>query len=188
MPLSSYSQTAFQDSAKVFLNEVNALRRNPKDFKEYLLSYTLNKPEYHPGIKVKGFTTFDSTGYFALKEAIAFLDTVKSLDALIFSDDIYKAIGDHTGIDTIIGFVKHDGKTWYRISKYNKSFNVVGENFISITKKTIISGKSFYRTMSMKEALALFVIDYNMYNKKGFRHNTYGVRKVFNKIYIFFGL
>jgi hypothetical protein len=167
--LSTSGQTAFDDSARVFMNEVNALRSNPKAFKDFLLSYTSSKPEYHPGVKVKGMITTDSIAFFALRDAIASLDTVKPVDFLTYSDDIYKSIGDHTGIDTVTGFVKHDGKTLTRIRKYNKYFTTAGENFIVVTNRSVISGKSFYRTMSMKEALALFVIDCNMYNKKGFR-------------------
>ena len=88
------AQITLEDSAKVFLKEVNSARNNPKAFKDFLISYASKKVVYKSGV-----------GLDAFKEAVAFLDTVKPVGNLIYSDAIYKAIGDHTGIDTVKGVV-----------------------------------------------------------------------------------
>ena len=166
------AQTALEDSAKVFIKEVNSIRTNPKAFKAFLISYASKKTVYKSGV-----------GLDAFKEAIAFLDTVNPVDTLIYSNDIYKAIGDHSGIDTVTGVVKHDGKCLRRIAKYNKSFKVASENFILLTKTIVIGNKKIVKQMSMKEALAEFVIDITMYNQGEFRgsHRT----AIFNPDYKF---
>jgi hypothetical protein len=166
------AQTALEDSAKVFIKEVNSVRSNPKAFKDFLVSYASKKVAYKSGI-----------GLDAFKEAVLFLDTVKPVDTLIYCNDIYRSISDHTGIDTITGVVKHDGKCLRRIVKYNKSFKTAGENFILLTKKIVIGKKTIVKQMSMKEALAEFIIDITMYNQGEFRgsHRT----AIFNRKYKF---
>lgn len=166
------AQTAFDDSAKAFIKEVNAIRTNPKGFKDFLVLYASKKVIYKSGV-----------GLDAFKEVITFLDTVDTVDNLIYSNDIYRAIGDHFGIDTLTGVVKHDGKCLVRIGKYNKSFNIAGENFILLTKTSKIGSKVFVNQMSMKEALAEFIIDITMYNQGEFRgsHRT----AIFNTDYKF---
>lgn len=111
-----------------------------------------------------------------MNDAIAYLDTVKPLGALHYSEAIYKAIGDHTGIDTVTGIVKHDRKLFSRISKYDKSFHAFGENFALVSKTGQIGAKKKTTEMSMKEALTLFVVDITMYHQKRFRG---GHRKAF---------
>lgn len=166
------AQTALEDSAKVFIKEVNSVRANPKAFKSFLISYASKKTVYKSGV-----------GLDAFKEAVAFLDTVSAVDTLTYSDAIYKAIGDHTGIDTVKGTVNHDGKCLRRIAKYNKSFKTAGENFILLTKTIVIGNKTFVKQISMKEALAEFIIDITMYNQGEFRgsHRT----AIFNSDYKF---
>lgn len=181
--LSASAQTAFDDSAKVFLKEVNVVRSNPKSIKAFLISYTKHKPEYNPGVKIKGHITHDSTGYLSLRDAIAFLDTAKPVDSLVYSEDVYKAIGDHTGIDTIKGVVKHDGKCFKRINHYNKYFRKTGENFICLTKIAQVGDKKKYNQMSMKQALVEFIIDITMYHQKNFRGSHREV--IFDKNYKF---
>ena len=156
--LSTSAQTAFDDSAKVFLNEVNKIRSNPKAFKDFLVSYVSKNTIYKVGL-----------GLEASKEAIAYLDTIKPVDTLTYSESILKSFDGHTGIDTVTGVVKHDFKSLYRINKYGNSFKVSGEIFALVTKTGQIGSKKFIKQMSMKEVLADFIIDVTMYNQKDFK-------------------
>ena len=185
--LSTSAQTAFDDSAKVFLNEVNKIRSNPKAFKAFLVSYVSKNTIYKVGL-----------GLEAYKEAIAYLDTIKPVDTLTYSESILKSFDGHTGIDTVTGVVKHDFKSLYRINKYGNSFKVSGEIFALVTKTGQIGSKKFIKQMSMKEVLADFIIDVTMYNQKDFkaghRNGIFNPRykftavklvKVKDKIYLF---
>jgi hypothetical protein len=170
--LSTSAQTAFDDSAKVFMNEVNSVRSNPKAFKDFLVLYASKNVIYKSGVGLEAF-----------KEAIAFLDTVRPVDTLTYSESIFKAIGDHTGIDTVTGVVKHDRKCLSRINKYDNSFKVAGENFALVTKTGQIGGKKKTTKTSMKEVLADFIIDLPMYNQKDFKSSHR--EAIFNSRYKF---
>ena len=157
--LKSFAQV---DSCTKMIDLVNFVRTNPKAVKSYIENFASRDFVY-------GKT---EQGRIAVKEALNFLDTVKPVDSLKYSEEIFMAIGDHTGIDTVTGVVKHDCKTLLRISKYNKSFHVAGENYMLITKTSRIGSNAFIRQYSMIDVLLSFIIDINM-KDKGHRKNIF---------------
>jgi len=157
--LKSFAQV---DSCTRMIDLINFVRTNPKAVKAYVENFASRDFVYSK----------TEQGRIAVKEALNFLDTVKPVDSLKYSEDIFKAIGDHTGIDTVTGVVKHDCKTLSRISKYNKSFHSAGENYMLITKTSRIGSKVFTKQYSMMDVLLSFIIDVGI-KDKGHRANIF---------------
>lgn len=142
-----------------FMNEVNKVRTDPKSLKSFMTTYFSKIEEYTKG-----------DGLLALNEALNFLDTVTPVGKLSFSNSVYKAIGDHKGIDTIKSIFRHDYKCLSRINKYDSKVRFSGENYILVNKKEMKN------EFSMKILLCKFIID--LYVKDRGHRNT-----IFNKSY-----
>lgn len=145
--------------SNLFISEVNLVRTNPKSLKDFMFSYFSTRVEYKSG-----------DGLIALNEALNFLDTVTPVGKLSFSNDVYKAISDHKGIDTVRVSFRHDYKCLERITKYDNKVKFTGENYILVNKKEI------KKEFAMKILLCQFIID--LYVKDRGHRNT-----IFNKFY-----
>ena len=142
-----------------FIDEINMVRTDPKSLKSFMLSYISTRVEYTKG-----------DGLLALNEALNFLDTVTPVRKLSFSNDIYKALGDHKGIDTIKVTFRHDYKCLGRIRKYDNKVKFTAENYILVNKREI------KKNFGMKILLCHFIID--LYVKDRGHRDT-----IFNKEY-----
>lgn len=137
------------DSERVMINEINLVRTNPKLYKDFIINFVNNNPNYR---KISETNS-------CVREIIAKLDTMVPLNRLEFNKNLYMAITDNSEIDTINRTVNHDFNELSRIQKYDKSIYIASEN--------IIQGNMIYsfdrvEKYTMRECIIRLLIDWGI--------------------------
>lgn len=145
----SLSKSQSIDSERVMINEINLVRTNPKLYKEFIIDFVNNNPNYR---KINETNN-------CVREILAKLDTMSPLNRLYFNKSLYMAISDNSEIDTINQTVNHDFNELVRIQKYDKSIYVASEN--------IIQGNMIYsfdkiEKYTMRECIIRLLIDWGI--------------------------
>lgn len=137
------------DSERVMINEINLVRTNPKLYKDFIINFVNNNPNYR---KISETNS-------CVREILTKLDTMVPLNRLEFNKNLYMAISDNSEIDTINRTVNHDFNELSRIQKYDKSIYIASEN--------IIQGNMIYsfdrvEKYTMRECIIRLLIDWGI--------------------------
>ena len=149
MSLGMLSQTAVEMQ---MISEINVLRSNPKMYKEYVSEFVNDKRNYYI------YSTTEAKN--DIESLINCLDTIGTLDSLMFDSIIYESFYSHKGIDSVNFSVKHD-EIFNRVD-----YSHVGENIINSNR-------------SVRDCIIILLIDYGV-SDKGHRKNL--LDKEFNSV------
>jgi hypothetical protein len=128
------------------INEINLVRTNPKLYKEFVIDFVKNNPNYK---KINETTD-------CVRELLVKLDTMVPLNKLYFNKSLYLAIGD---MDTSSDIITHDFNELGRIQKYDKSIYIASENII---QGNMIYSFNKIERYSMRDCIIRLLIDWEV--------------------------
>lgn len=159
------SKAQSMDSERVMINEINLVRTSPKLYKQFVIDFVKNNPNY------KKINETDD----CVRELLDKLDTMVPLNKIYFNNSLYLAIGDmslsppsrHPKSFHCPNIVTHDFNELGRIQKYDKSISIASENII---QGNMVYSSDIIEKYTMRDCIIRLLIDWGV-SDRGHRNN-----------------